>query len=90
MSADTAGMSAQCHLVFVKSIFCMDCGAGNPARKPAFRPAGPAGKRVRRLKSLPHKWVRGNEITISGLYLGPWGAGGGAAAAVAGGRGAAE
>ena len=68
MSADTAGMSAQCHLVFVKSIFCMDCGAGNPARKPAFRPAGPAGKRVRRLKSLPHKSRRiGRFRKLSGI-----------------------
>jgi hypothetical protein len=27
---------------------------GQPCCRPAFRPAGPAEKRVRRLKSLPH------------------------------------
>jgi hypothetical protein len=27
MSRDAAGTSAQCHLVFVKSTFCIDCGA---------------------------------------------------------------
>jgi len=31
----------------------LSCGAGNPDRKPAFRPAGPAGKRVRSLKDCP-------------------------------------
>lgn len=29
------------------------CGAANPGRKPAFRPAGPARKRVRSLKGCP-------------------------------------
>src|ERR1019366_4127922 len=29
-------------------------GGGQPCCRPAFRPAGPAEKRVRRLKSLPH------------------------------------
>jgi hypothetical protein len=30
---------------------------GQSCPQPAFRPAGPAGKRVRRLKSLPHSDV---------------------------------
>jgi hypothetical protein len=30
-------------------------GAANSGRKPAFRPAGPAGKRVRSLKGRPTK-----------------------------------